>query len=67
MGSKRYSLDTTDWKKVGIGLLMALSGVALEQVTEVILDTDFGQWTGVVVAGYSVLANAARKWIKDNA
>lgn len=67
MGSKKYTLDKTDWAKVGVGLLVALSGVALEQVTEIVLDTDFGQWTGVVVAGYSVLANTVRKWLKDNA
>lgn len=66
MGSKRYKLDRTDWAKVGTGLLLALAGVALERTTEIVLDTDFGNWTGVVVSVYSVLVNMARKWIKDN-
>lgn len=65
-GSNRFSLNAYDLKKVGIGLLVALAGAALTYFSEVITQIDFGSWTPIVVAGFSVLANIVRKWISEN-
>ena len=66
MGSKRFVLDPTDFKKLGNGLLVAVLGAALTYGTEFVTGENFGQWTPIVVAGWSVLANVGRKWIANN-
>lgn len=65
-GSKRFQLDAQDAKKIAVGLGVALAGAALTYFSEVITQIDFGSWTPVVVAGFSVLANVVRKWISEN-
>lgn len=64
--SSKFSLNSADLKKIGIGFLVALSGAALTYVSQVITSIDFGGWTPIVVAGFSVLSNIVRKWIADN-
>lgn len=65
-GSKRFSLNSEDTKKILIGLGVALAGAALTYFSSVITQVDFGPWTPIVVAGFSVVANIVRKWIADN-
>lgn len=65
-GSNRFTLNSYDWKKIFIGLGVALAGAALTYFSEIITTIDFGSWTPVVVAAFSVLANVVRKWISEN-
>lgn len=64
--SPKFTLNVEDAKALGKGLLIALAGAALTYVTEQIPNVDFGQWTPLVVATWSVVVNTARKWITEN-
>ncbi len=59
--SKRGRLNELDYHKIGTGLIIALSGAALTYLSEVIVQIDFGVYTALVVAVWSVLVNAVRK------
>lgn len=63
--SKRFSLNKSDLQKIGTGALIAISGALLTYLTKVVADIDFGVYTPVAVAIFSVLANAGRKFIAD--
>ncbi len=65
VGSKRFNLSREDWESLGRGLLITLVGAALTYVSETLPNIDFGVWTPVVVALYSVLANFIRKGLSD--
>lgn len=65
-GSSAFTLNGTDWKKIGKGLLVALAGAGLTYLTEWISGADFGTVTPIIVAGFSVIANLLRKWIVNN-
>lgn len=64
--SKKYSLNKEDFKRIGIGALVALVGALLTYLETLIPNVDFGNWTPVAVAINSILANAVRKYIADN-
>ena len=59
-------LNKADYKKIAIGAGVALAGALMTYVSEVVTQVDFGDWTPLVVAGWGVIANIARKWIMDN-
>ena len=61
--SPKYQLTIVDFKKLGTGLGIALLGAALTYLTEQIPNIDFGQWTPIVVAFWSVVVNTVRKWL----
>lgn len=61
--SSQYSLNKEDLKKIAIGAGVALAGALLTYVSETITSVDFGEWTPIIVAIWSILANAARKFI----
>lgn len=61
--SKSMSMNTMDWKKIGMGALVAVVWVLLTYVTDLIPTIDFWPYTPIVVAGFSVLANIVRKWM----
>lgn len=63
--SQKYQLTWNDLEKVGKGLLIALAGAALTYLTEQIPNIDLGEWTPIVVAFWSVIVNAARKWLSE--
>ena len=65
-GSQRFSINSIDWKKVGIGALVALAGALLTYGTTFITGTDFGTLTPMVVAIWSIVANLIRKFCSDN-
>lgn len=54
-------LGKIDFKKIGMGALIALSGALLTYLTEVISGLDLGEWTPIVVAVWSIIVNALRK------
>lgn len=64
-GSKRFSLDLTDLKKIGVGLLVAVGGAVLTYLTGLIPNVDFGAFTPLVVTGWSVIVNILRKLLTD--
>lgn len=64
--SPKYQLTVGDLKKLGIGLGIALLGAALTYLTEQLPNVDFGQWTPFVVALWSVIVNAVRKWLTES-
>lgn len=61
--SFKYTLNKADLKKIAIGAGIALAGALLTYTTETITSVDFGEWTPIVVAIWSILANAARKFL----
>ena len=63
MDSIKYTLNTTDLKKIGTGAMVATIGALFTYLTQVITQIDFGQWTPIVVAVYGVLANIVRKFL----
>ena len=62
MKDNRFKLTKTDLTKVSKGVLVAVAGAALTYLSEWAADTDFGDWTPVIVAGLSIVANIVRKW-----
>ena len=64
--SKRFSLDVVDWKKIGIGFLVAISGAGLTYITEFLSGIDFGEFSPIVMVVWSVIANLVRKWASNN-
>ena len=63
--SKRFSLSSYDWKKVGICAGVAVAGALLTYLTPIITGLDLGALTPIVVAVWSIIANIVRKWIAD--
>lgn len=66
MGSQRFSLNKEDAKRILIGACVAIAGALLTYGSEVITQIDFGSWTPVVVALWSIVVNVGRKWITDH-
>lgn len=64
--SPKYTLNQEDFKKIYIGALMAISGALLTYVTQVIGQIDFGEYTPIVVAMWSIFVNITRKYIVEN-
>jgi hypothetical protein len=61
--NKSYSLKREDLVKLGTGLGIALAGAALTYISQVITQVDFGAYSPLVVAFWSVFANFIRKII----
>lgn len=59
-------IPADQWLKIGKGALIAVAGAALTALEQYVLDTSFGELTGVIVAVNSVLVNVARKWLSNN-
>lgn len=55
-------MSNIDWKKVGIGALIAMAGAGLTYASEFVTSTDFGVYTPLVTAAMAVAVNAFRKW-----
>jgi len=63
MQSEILKLNKTDWKSIGRGALIAIAGVLLTYGSEVIAQIDFGNYTPIVVAFWSVVANVGKKFL----
>ncbi|MDA2921705.1 hypothetical protein MYX07_00380 [Patescibacteria group bacterium AH-259-L07] len=61
--SKKYSLNSIDWKKIGTGLLIALGGAFATYLEELIPSIDFQSFTPLVVAINSIIINTIRKFL----
>ncbi len=64
--SKLYQLNKEDLKKIGIGALVAVAGALLTYLSDLIPKIDFGQWTPIVMAFWSVIVNVVRKWLTNS-
>lgn len=58
---KDYTLGNVDIQKIGKGALIAIIGALLTYLTTVITHTDFGTYTTIVMAFWSVATNVAWK------
>ncbi len=63
--STRFALDKENLRKIGKGAAMALAGALLTYLADLLPQIDFGAWTPLVAAGFSVLANSAHKFLTD--
>ena len=59
------SLNSVDWKKIGKGAIIAVIGALLTYLTPIITGLDLGVYTPIVVAFWSVVTNAVKKWLSD--
>lgn len=64
-GSPSGSMSLIDWKKIGVGALIAISGTLLTYITQVITGADFGVWTPLVVSAWSIISNIIRKYLSN--
>ena len=61
--SKRFKLNKQDLTKVLTGASIAGAGAVITYLLEVVPSIDFKEYTPIVVAIFSILANAVRKWL----
>jgi hypothetical protein len=64
MENGRFSLNVADWLKIGKGALIASAGAGLTYLSANVMGTDFGMYTPVVVAGWSIFVNLAKKFME---
>jgi len=63
--SKKYNVNKQDGKKILVGAGIAISGALLTYLANLIPNINFGDFTPVVVAIFSILINAGRKFIEN--
>lgn len=61
--SKKLNLIKEDLKKIAIGAVVAGAGAVLTYATQELSNIDYGEWTPVITALMSILANTVRKWL----
>lgn len=64
--SSSFSLNSIDWKKIGKGAFIACGGALLTYLSSILININFGQFTPIVMAGWSIIVNIIQHWIKDN-
>lgn len=64
--SNFLSFNKEDLKKIGKGALIAVIGALLTYLTKVVTETDFGAFTPVIMAFWSIVANMVKKWLSNN-
>lgn len=62
--SKRFRLNKEDSIKILTGSGIAMGGALLTYILEILPSIDFGEFTPVVVAVFSILINAGRKFLE---
>lgn len=65
-GSKRGELNNIDWLKIGKGAIIALAGALATYLATLSGTIDFGDYTPLVTALFSVVVNLLNRWISDN-
>lgn len=63
--SKRFNLNKEDLGKIATGALIAIIGALLTYITETIGQVELGDYTPIVVAVWSIVANIARKYLLE--
>ena len=64
--SPPLTVNADDMKKLGTGMMIAIAGAMLTYGSQWVSGTNFGTWTPIVAAGWSVAANFVRKFIASN-
>lgn len=64
MQSNQYSLNKIDWRKIGIGALIATGSALVTYLAQVITQINFGVYAPFVYILSSVLINGARKFLQ---
>lgn len=60
-----FKFTKEDIAPIARGLGIALLGATLTYVSQFVAKTNFGEWTPIIVAVWSVIVNATRKYIAD--
>ena len=63
--SIRYNVNKEDGKKILVGAGIATGGALLTYLATLIPNINFGEFTPVVVAIFSILINAGRKFLEN--
>ncbi len=61
----KFTFTRENLIKIAKGAGIAVGGALLAYFASFISNTDFGQWTPIVVAIGGILINAAREFIKE--
>lgn len=56
---------SNNWKKIGKGLLIAMAGAGLTYITDTLPNVELGVFQPLVMAGWSVVVNAVRKFLQN--
>lgn len=62
--SKRFELNSVDWKSIGMGALKVMLGALLTYVSQVISGFDFGIYTPAVMWVMTTLLNIGWKFVQ---
>ena len=60
-----FLLNKEQWISIGKGLLIAVGGAVITYLTQISTQIDFGQFTPLMVAGFSVAINYLRKSLEN--
>ena len=66
MGSKKYSLNGEDLKKLGLNTVFVSLAAGLTYLGTEVANVDWGSMTAVVVPIATLLLGTATKWAKDS-
>ena len=64
--SNFLELNKDDFKRIGLGAIVAIVGALMTYLSQVITTIDFGVYTPIVVAFWGIVANIVRKWLTNN-
>ena len=66
MGSKKYSLNGEDLKKLGLNTVFVSLAAGLTYLGTEVANVDWGSLTALVVPIATLLLGTATKWAKDS-
>ena len=66
MGSKKYSLNGEDLKKLGLNTVFVSLAAGLTYLGTEVANVDGGSMTAIVVPIATLLLGSATKWAKDS-
>jgi|TARA_B100002019_G_C21097817_1_gene511938 hypothetical protein len=66
MGSKKYSLNGEDLKKLGLNTVFVSLAAGLTYLGTEVANVDWGSMTALVVPIATLLLGTATKWAKDS-
>jgi hypothetical protein len=65
IGPESFTFRGVNWGKVGAGALVAVAGALLTYISSWLTGQNFGEYTPVIMAVWTTLANIARKWFSS--
>ena len=63
--NNQFTFTKENMLSIAKGAGVAVVGALLTYVAQYVSNTDFGQWTPIVVAIAGILVNAGRKWVSN--